>query len=53
MTHTFFVSAAYIISALVIGGMVVWILADQTARKRELAELERRGVKRRSAERQS
>jgi heme exporter protein D len=50
VTHIFFVSAAYIISAVVIGGMVMWILADQAARKRELADLERRGVKRRSAE---
>lgn len=49
MTHAFFVSAAYIISAVVIGGMVGWILLDQAARKRELAELERRGVRRRSA----
>ena len=49
MTHTFFVSAAYGISALVICGLVGWILIDQAARKRELAELEKRGVKRRSA----
>lgn len=49
MTHTFFVSAAYGISALVICGLVGWILIDQAARKRELVELEKRGVKRRSA----
>ncbi|MEX0954276.1 MAG: heme exporter protein CcmD [Rhizobiaceae bacterium] len=53
MTHTFFVSAAYIISAVVIGGLVGWILLDQAARKRELAELEARGVRRRSAEAKS
>lgn len=50
MTHAFFVSAAYIISALVIAGLVGWILLDQVARKRELADLEERGVRRRSAE---
>lgn len=49
MTHTFFVAAAYGLSALGIAGMVAWILADQAARKRELAELEKRGIRRRSA----
>jgi heme exporter protein D len=53
VTHTFFVSAAYIISAIVIGGMIAWIMLDQAARKRELNELEKRGVKRRSAEAKS
>ncbi len=49
MTHAFFVSAAYVISALAIAGLVGWILIDQAARKRELADLEKRGVRRRSA----
>jgi len=49
MPHPFFVAAAYGISALVIAALVGWILADQAARKRELAELEKRGVRRRSA----
>ena len=53
MTHAFFVSAAYLISALAIAGLVAWILLDQAARKRELADLEERGVKRRSADAQS
>ncbi|WP_127521264.1 heme exporter protein CcmD [Mesorhizobium sp. Z1-4] len=48
MTHTFFVSMAYGISALALCGLVGWIMIDQAARKRELAELEKRGVKRRS-----
>ena len=53
MTHMFFVSAAYGISALVIAGLVGWILLDQAARKRELADLEARGIRRRSAEAKS
>jgi heme exporter protein D len=50
MSHIFFVSAAYIISALVIAGLVAWIMIDQAVCKREMAELEKRGVRRRSAE---
>ncbi|MBO6717514.1 MAG: heme exporter protein CcmD [Rhizobiaceae bacterium] len=53
MTHIFFVSAAYLVSALAIAGLVAWILLDQAARKRELADLEQRGVRRRSADTQS
>jgi heme exporter protein D len=49
MTHTLYVLAAYGLSALGIAGMIGWILTDQGARKRELAELEKRGVRRRSA----
>lgn len=49
MNHSAFVAAAYGISALLIAAMVAWILVDQAMRKREIAELESRGIKRRSA----
>lgn len=49
MNHAFFIMAAYGASLLVLGGLVAWILGDQAARKRELADLEARGVRRRSA----
>lgn len=49
MPHPVFVAAAYGVSALVIAALVGWILADQAARRRELADLEKRGVRRRSA----
>jgi heme exporter protein D len=49
MDHSLFVAAAYGITALVIAGLIGWILADQAGRRRELAELEKRGVRRRSA----
>jgi heme exporter protein D len=49
MTHALYVAAAYGLSALGIAGVIVWILSDQAARKRELADLEKRGVRRRSA----
>lgn len=53
MNHPLYVAAAYGISALVVAGLIAWILIDQRLRKRELAELERRGVRRRSASRQT
>ncbi|PSM19260.1 MULTISPECIES: heme exporter protein CcmD [Nitratireductor] len=48
MTHALYVAAAYGLSALAIGGLVVWTLFDQRARKAELAALEAQGVRRRS-----
>ena len=49
MNHTLFVTAAYLISALVIAALLAWILVDLRLRRRELAELERRGIRRRSS----
>ncbi|ESY78421.1 MAG: heme exporter protein CcmD [Mesorhizobium sp.] len=46
--HALYVAAAYAITALVLAGLIGWILLDQRARRRELAELEAAGVKRRS-----
>ncbi|MDX8531860.1 heme exporter protein CcmD [Mesorhizobium sp. VK25A] len=46
--HALFVTAAYAITAVVLVGLVCWILLDQRARKRELAALEAAGVRRRS-----
>ncbi|MER8464215.1 heme exporter protein CcmD [Mesorhizobium sp. M1396] len=46
--HALYVTAAYGITAVVLIGLIGWILLDQRARKRELAELEAGGVRRRS-----
>lgn len=46
--HALYVAAAYGVSAFAIAGLVIWILADQRARKREMAELEAAGLRRRS-----
>lgn len=46
--HAIYVASAYGISALVIAAVAVWVLADQRARKRELAALEAAGIRRRS-----
>lgn len=47
MSHTLYVLAAYGISLVTLGAIMGWILLDQQARKRELAELEARGIRRR------
>lgn len=46
--HALYVTAAYAVSALAIAGLVVWIFLDQRSRRRELAELEASGARRRS-----
>ncbi len=48
MNHTLFVTAAYLVSALGLGGLALWIMFDGRARRRELAALEQSGVSRRS-----
>ncbi|MBX3596496.1 MAG: heme exporter protein CcmD [Rhizobiaceae bacterium] len=47
-THDIYVTAAYGLSVLALAGLSVTILADQRARKRELAELEAKGLRRRA-----
>ncbi|GAA0595669.1 heme exporter protein CcmD [Paenochrobactrum glaciei] len=48
MTHITYVVASYVISALVLTGMITWILLDQRAQRSELQRLEAQGVRRRS-----
>lgn len=48
MTHMTYVIASYAISALVLTGMITWILLDQRTQRRELQRLEAQGVRRRS-----
>lgn len=47
-THDLYVAAAYGITVLVLGALIGWIFLDQHARRRELAELEAAGIRRRS-----
>lgn len=46
--HALYVTAAYGITAIVLLGLIGWLLTDQRARQRELAELEAAGLRRRS-----
>ncbi len=47
-THDLYVAAAYAVTAIVLAGLVGWIVLDRRARRRELAELEASGIRRRS-----
>ena len=46
--HAAFIVAAYAMAALVVIGLIAWILSDYAAQRRRLAALEARGVTRRS-----
>ena len=46
--HALYVTAAYGISALGIAALIGWVLLDQRARRREMAELDSAGMRRRS-----
>ncbi|WP_084731610.1 heme exporter protein CcmD [Microvirga vignae] len=48
MTHTFFIVFSYALTALVIAGLILRAVIDHRAQVRALAELESRGVGRRS-----
>ena len=46
--HAAFIIAAYVMAALVVLGLIAWVIADYDAQRRLLADLEARGVTRRS-----
>ena len=47
MTHSGYIIAAYLASALVLLGLIVWVVLDLRAQKRKLAQLEEQGLRRR------
>ena len=49
MTHSGYILAAYLAAALVVGGLVVWVVVDYRTQQRKLQQLEADGVRRRSA----
>jgi heme exporter protein D len=49
MTHAGFIAAAYIVTAVVLAALYLWIVVDGRRQTRRLADLEARGVRRRSA----
>lgn len=49
--HLGFIVAAYALTATVLLGLVVWVVADGRVQKAALAELDRRGVRRASGNR--
>ena len=48
-SHAGFILAAYAVTALVVGGLVLRAVLDHRAQTRALAELEARGIRRRSS----
>ena len=46
--HAAFIVASYVMAALVVLGLTAWVLADFRAQRRVLADLEARGMRRRS-----
>jgi heme exporter protein D len=48
--HEPYIISAYLIAATVVAGLVIWVIIDHLAQKRALADLERRGITRRSVE---
>ena len=47
--HLGFVVASYLAALLVLAGLIGWVVLDGRAQQRRLADLEARGVRRRSA----
>ena len=47
--HLPFIVGSYAAAALVVGALVGWVVLDHRAQRRALADLEKRGVVRRSA----
>ncbi len=47
--HAGFIIASYLVTLVVVVGMIVWIVLDGRLQRRRLAELEARGIRRRSA----
>jgi heme exporter protein D len=46
--HATFIVAAYAMAALVVAGLIAWVLADYETQRRRLSDLDARGVTRRS-----
>jgi heme exporter protein D len=47
--HIGFIVAAYAAAAVVVGILIAWVAVDYRAQRRHLADLELRGITRRSA----
>jgi heme exporter protein D len=48
--HAGFIITAFVIVAVVVALLVAWVVLDHIAQKRALADLERRGITRRSTD---
>jgi heme exporter protein D len=48
MNHAAFIAASYAATGIVLAGLILWIWLDGRALRRRLAELDARGIRRRS-----
>ena len=48
MTHLGYIVSAYVATAIILLGMIGWVVSDLGAQKRRLDRLEQAGVRRRS-----
>jgi heme exporter protein D len=48
MTHTGYILAAYLITAVVLFGLAAWVAVDLRAQRAKLERLDAQGVRRRS-----
>jgi len=46
--HAAFIIAAYSAAAAIVAGLIAWVVLDHSAQKRQLEDLEKQGVARRS-----
>jgi heme exporter protein D len=46
--HINFIAASYAAAVIIVGALIAWVTLDYRAQQRTLAELERRGITRRS-----
>ena len=46
MTHVGYIVAAYLVTAIVLGGMIGWVLLDLATQKRRLDRIEAEGGRR-------
>jgi heme exporter protein D len=49
VNHLGFIVAAYAAAAIIVAALIAWVMLDYRAQQRTLAELDKRGVTRRSA----
>ena len=49
--HIDFIAAAYAAAAIVIGALILWVAVDYRLERRKIAEMEKQGFTRRSADR--
>jgi heme exporter protein D len=49
MSHAFYILTSYGVTGLVCLALIAWVFLDGRSRRRELAELEASGIRRRSA----